>query len=346
MSRTSIVIFALLGLALIAAVAMAADSEIPRTAAGKPDFSATYDISSLTPFARPEKFGEQLFLTREEAEAIEKAAAERTAERAVASAPDRDAPKAGGSVGAYNDFWFEWGTDTFSVDGKYRTSILTDPPNGRMPSLTEAGKARLAALPRFAWQNKGYAWWLESGDTPYDGPENMVLGVRCIYQPSATVPARPLPYNNLKTVVQTDTHLMINVEWMHWTRVVRLGAEGRSTAHLPSNMRSLAGDSIGWWEQDTLVVETTNFLDSPGVPRELRVVERFSPIDGAALLYQFTVEDPNYTDSYSGELVWPRTEGRSFEYACHEGNYAMGNTLRGARLLEQEWQSEQSAANN
>ncbi len=339
MRNAPIAIIALLGLALTVPAAIAADGDIPRTASGRPDLTGVYDISSLTPFQRPTKFGDQLFLTREEAEAIVTAQAERTATRAEASDPDREPPEAGGNVGAYNDFWFEWGTDTFSVDGKYRTSILTDPVNGRMPDLTEEGKTRRDALPKFAWKNVGEAWWLESGDTPYDGPETMVLGVRCLYQPTATIPARPLPYNNLKTIVQTDSHVMIHIEWMHWTRIIRLDSE-----HMPADIRSLSGDSIGWWEEDTLVVETTNFLDSPGVPREgLRIVERFSLIDEKALLYGFTVEDPEYTASYGGELVWPQTGAKSFEYACHEGNYAMGNMLRGARLLEQEWMEKQPA---
>ncbi|MDX1383913.1 MAG: hypothetical protein R3190_09745, partial [Thermoanaerobaculia bacterium] len=205
-----------------------------------------------------------------------------------------------------------------------------------MPPLTETAKERRAKLPRFAWENKGYAWWLETGDNPYDGPETMVLGVRCLYQPTATIPMRPLPYNNVKTIVQTDSHVMLLSEWMHWARVIRLDSE-----HAPPEMRSLSGDSIGWWEGDTLVVETTNFLDSPGVAREgLRIVERFSAIGGSALLYEFTVEDPEYLEPYGGELVWPRTGEKSWEYACHEGNYAMGNMLRGARLYEAEWQAE------
>jgi hypothetical protein len=335
-----VAIVALLGVGLAVPAASAADSDIPRTASGKPDLSGNYDISSLTPFQRPKKFGEQLYLTLEEAKAIEKTAADNRESRAQASDPDREAPPSGGNVGAYNDFWFEWGKDAFAIDGKFRTSILTDPSNGRMPPATEEGKKRLADLPRFAWQNKGEAWWLETGDQPYDGPETMVLGVRCIYQPTASVPIRPLPYNNLKTIVQTDTHVLINIEWMHWARIVRIDSE-----HLPSAIRSLAGDSIGWWEDDTLVVETTNFLASPGVAREgLRVVERFSPIDEKGLLYQFEVEDPDYEASYSGELLWPKTDQRSYEYACHEGNYAMGNTLRGARLLEQEWSAKQAGS--
>jgi hypothetical protein len=151
---------------------------------------------------------------------------------------------------------------------------------------------------------------------------------------------RPLPYNNLKTIVQTEDYVTILVEWMHWARIIRLDSE-----HLPAEMRSLGGDSIGWWEGDTLVVETTNFLESPGVPKDgLRILEYFSPIDPDSLLYKFTVNDPDYEAPYTGELVWPRTGQRSYEYACHEGNYAMGNTLRGARLLEEEWLKEKQAA--
>ena len=340
MQKNFIVTVALLALAAATPTALYADGDIARTANGKPDFTGTYDISSLTPFQRAEEFGERLFLTQEEANAMASKAAKARETQAQASDPDRKAPEVGGNVGAYNDFWFDWGSQGFAIDGKFRTSILTEPSNGRMPSLTEDGKKRQAAAPRFAWKNLGEAWWLESGDSPYDGPETMVLGVRCLYQPTASVPIRPLPYNNLKTIVQTDAHVMINIEWMHWTRVVRMDSE-----HQPSHIRSLAGDSIGWWEGDTLVVETTNFLASTNLPKEgLRVVERFSPVSSEGLLYQFTVEDPDYAASYGGELLWPKTEARSYEYACHEGNYAMGNTLRGARLLEQEWQEKQKAS--
>ena len=153
------------------------------------------------------------------------------------------------------------------------------------------------------------------------------------------MPARPLPYNNVKRIVQNDDYVMILVEWMHEPRVIRLDSE-----HVTTRIRTLDGDSIGWWEGDTLVVETTNFLgDRPGEPRPgLRVIERFSPIDGEALRYQFTVYDPEYEAPYSGELPWPKTDGKLFEYACHEGNYAMGNTLRGARLLEQEYNQQKA----
>ena len=317
-------------------------ADIPRTADGKPDFSGRYDISMLTPFSRPSEFGERLYLTPEEVTAMDEKAADSRTQGARQKDPERAPPKAGGDVGAYDDFWFEWGSQGFSIDGKFRTSILTTPKNGRMPALTDQGSARLADAPRFAWKNEGRAWWVESGDTPYDGPENMVAGVRCIYQPVASVPMRPLPYNNIKTIVQTQEHLLIHIEWMHWARIVKLNSE-----HAPKDVRSLSGDSIGWWEGDTLVVETTNFLDSNWLQQpkdDLKVTERFTPVSSEGLLYEFHVNDGDYTESYGGEFVWPRTEAQNFEYACHEGNYAMGGMLRGARLLEAEWEEEHGTA--
>ncbi len=145
----------------------------------------------------------------------------------------------------------------------------------------------------------------------------------------------PILYNNLKRIVQTPDHVMILVEMVHDARIIRLNSE-----HVSSDIRKWLGDSIGWWEGDTLVVDTTNFNDHPGMyraTRDLHVVERFSRIDENSLLYSFTVEDPNvWTEPWSGEYPWPASAHPVYEYACHEANYAMGNILRGARLLEQE----------
>ena len=315
-----------------------AAEDIPRTPGGRPDFSGTYDISVLTPLERDPKHGNNRYMSAEAAREIEGAVATASARANGASDPDRDAPPSigdeeFGGVGAYNRFWLDRGTTTFTIDGKYRTSILTDPPNGRLPPLTDAGRKRRAELPQFAYENTGAAWWLETGDDPYDGPESLTLGNRCIFHQSATIPIGPRAYNNVKTITQTDTHIVLLIEWMHWARIIRLDSE-----HSPPEIRSLAGDSIGWWEGDTLVVDTTNFLASPNVPREgLHVVEHFRHLDRDTLLYEFTVEDPEHTAPYSGSFPWPRTESRLYEFACHEGNYSVGNTLRGARFLEKEW---------
>lgn len=346
-----VAICTLLGVAL----SVSASDDIPRRADGKPDFSGTYDIASVTPIQRPVAQGDNLYLSNDKVRALEQAALDLVAAGNAPSDPDRPAPEKGGDVGFYNYGWLDRGDSLFKIGGRYRSSILVDPPNGRLPPLTAAGQARRAArhdarvqpgdqnqleIPDSVLKNDGTAWWLDEGGHPYDGPEQLTLLDRCLVYGGATIPVMPTMYNNMKTIVQTDSHLLINVEWMHWARIVRLDSE-----HVDPEIRSLAGDSIGWWEGDTLVVETTNFLEKPGVPWEgLRIVERFSPIDANSLLYKFTVHDPDYTAPYSGELPWPKSTHKSYEYACHEGNYAIGNILRGARELEREWFERQASS--
>ncbi len=340
-STNSAFIALVLASLLAAPLAAAGDDDIPRAASGRPDLSGNYDVGNLTPFERDPRFGDKLHMTVEEAEQIGKGMAAARAGADAVSDPGREAPPPGGdgsagaagAVGGYNFFWLDFGDRTYPIDGQYRTSVLTDPPNGRMPELTEAGKARRATVNPYMYRNTGDAWWIEADDDPYNGPESLTPGDRCIYTSVATTPVRSLPYNNLKTITQTDDHVVIMVEWMHWAKVVRLNAE-----HAPLEYRSLGGDSIGWWEGDTLVVETTNFLDSQSDPRDgLKVTERFSRHGPKDLLYGFTVHDTDYAAPYGGEFIWPGTDDLLYEYACHEGNYAMGNILRGARLLEREY---------
>ena len=335
------VLAATFGLAawLFATSAGAGPEDFPRTDSGKPDFSGTYDIATLTPYVRAAEHGDNQWLDSSAAAEVEAAAAERMNAAFQPSDPNRGPPEKGGNVDArsYDWFWMDPGTTMFKIDGKYRTSILVDPPNGRIPEVTGAGQARRATLRRkTGWKNDGTAWWLATGEDPYDDPEGQSLQDRCLFLGYVTVPMRPVVYNNFKTIVQTEDHVMILVEWMHWARMVRLNAE-----HLPADMRSMGGDSIGRWEGDTLVVDTTNFLSEPGMPRDgLRVVERFSPLDADGLLYRFTVHDSDLVAPYTGEFPWPRSDKSLYEYACHEGNYSMGNTLRGARRLEKVWAEE------
>ncbi|NCF78038.1 MAG: hypothetical protein GWP45_12710, partial [Proteobacteria bacterium] len=193
--------------------------------------------------------------------------------------------------------------------------------------------------------NQGTAWWVkEGGQGPYDDMELRPLAERCLlgFGSVGGPPMLPVLYNNLKRIVQTDSHVMILTEMVHDARVIRLNAE-----HRPSQLRSWMGDSVGHWEGDTLVVDTTNFVANPalnGADENLRVIERFKKEQDGSLLYSFRVEDPTvWTSAWEGDFPWPRTDDKVYEYACHEGNYALGNIMRGARLLEQDVETASSA---
>lgn len=319
-----------------------------------PDLTGTYDVSTLTPLQRPEEFGDSLELTREQAEAIVAENEARIRERDANRGPVTSAPPVGGAppigtddefressgagnVGGYNNFWVDPGTDVFMVDGKFRTSIITDPKNGRMPSLTEGALQRAMAQRALRRPNDGTAWWVEvDGPGPYDGPEMLGISERCILGFTGTAPTFPSLYNNFKRIVQTEDHVMILLEMVHDARIVRLNSE-----HPPADIQLWLGDSIGWWEGDTLIVETTNFdpRSRPGYggSENTRVIERFTKLDNGDLNYRFTVEDPTvWTTSWTGEYIWRASAEQVYEYACHEGNYAMEGILRGARLLERE----------
>ncbi len=315
--------------------------------AAVPDLSGTFNVATLTPLQRPVEFGDNLYLSREEAEQITEAEAQTIAARSATSDPDREAPPEGGdgsagaagNVGGYNTFWIDRGDDTFAVNGKFRTSIITEPANGRRPGLVPAAQQKSAARSAsFRRPNSGTAWWLDqTGPGPYDNMEQRPLPERCIlgFGPVAGPPIVPTLYNNVKRIVQTADHVMILAEMVHDARIVRM-----NKAHRPENIRTWLGDSIGHWQGDTLIVDTTNFNDSPalrGASRDLHVIERFTRVDAKTVHYSFTVSDPNvWQDSWSGEYPWPQTDDKVFEYACHEGNYALGNIMRGARILEQD----------
>lgn len=333
--------------ALLIAVITLPGADGPRKPQGRPDLSGMYDIATLTPLVRPANMSDRLSLTDAEAKALAQTVAAQKAKSNQASDPNRQAPPAGGdgsvgaagNVGGYNVLWIDNGNDAFKIDGKWRTSILTDPANGQMPAMTPEARKKAAERAKLARPNRGDAWWMKEGITPgpYDDPELRPTGERCLlgFGSSAGPPALPTLYNNVKQIVQTKDHVLILNEMVHDARIVRMNAK-----HGPPDVRQWLGDSVGRWEGDTLVVDTTNFTDQPALfnaTRNLHVVERFSRIDEKTLLYQFTVEDPTvWTKPWSGEYVWPATDSRIYEYACHEGNYALTNVLRGARRLEAE----------
>ena len=358
---------------LVAFALPAAQSDIPRMPGGEPDLSGTYTINTLTPFARHPNYGDDPYMSAEEARRIEDTMAARVAQQDVPSDPDRSPPPAGGYsngrvTGSNALSLLDMGTIVFTVDGRHRNSVLTDPPNGRMPPVTEAGKQRrpaFTAADRMGPPNPDGAWWLEADEVAgvrgrpipttdgenriFDDPELLGLWERCIYSDRATIPALRRGYGAYYGIVQTETHVVIRAELMHEARIVRLDSE-----HPQAEVLSYAGDSIGRWEGDTLVVDTRNFrrqgvprgaderrkraLSPSGVPHEgLHIVERFTQQEDGGLFYEFSVDDPDYEATWGGSFPWLPTDERIYEYACHEGNYSMGMTMRGARQLEKEW---------
>jgi len=218
----------------------------------------------------------------------------------------------------YNNFWLDRGSQVVAIDGEKRTSLLIDPPDGKIPPLTEERKQYLA--PR---------------RQSFDGPEARPLGERCLlaFGSASGPPMMPVLYNNHYQIVQSKDAVMILVEMVHDARIVRLGG-----THVASNVRKWMGDSVGHWEGETLVVETTNFTDHEsfrGATREARVIERFTRVAPDKIHYRFTVEDPQaFTHSFTGEMPFHRTDDAIYEYACHEGNYALRGILAGAREQE------------
>jgi hypothetical protein len=332
-------------LAVVMAVAPAVtQSSIPRTRDGHPDLQGTYDLATLTPIERAA--GTSAVLSQDEAAKLEQQVAQRTQLGALPSKGDRNAPPVGGdgskgaagNVGGYNTFWLDPGSHYTRIDGHVRASIVVDPPEGRVPPMTPEARQRIAARAVTVTSDQvsrendpGY-----EGPGAYDDPERRPLGERCLLGFGSTSGPPALPnyfYNNLHQIVQTPDSVMILTEMVHDARIVRMNAE-----HLPKTIRKWLGDSVGRWDGDTLVVDTTNFTEKTrfrGSTENLHVVERFSRIDDKTLLYRFTVEDPaTWATPWTGEYAWPATSDLIYEYACHEGNYALGNILRGARAME------------
>jgi hypothetical protein len=335
---------------LASAVAMAtllAGAADRRTGDGHPDLQGTYDLATLTPLERPA--GAPAVYSKEEVRKREAATARAMKEGDRAIRGDRSAPPKGGdgspgpagNVGGYNTGWLDPGSTYTVIDGEARSSIIVDPPNGRIPPLAPVAVQRSAALraqPTSDAQENTNDPGLEKAPGAYDDPERRPLGERCLLGFGSTSGPPALPdyfYNNLHQIVQTPDAVMILTEMVHDARIVRMNAQ-----HLPKNIRQWTGDSVGHWEGDTLVVDTTNFTDKTrfrGSTANLHVVERFSRIDDQTLLYRFTVDDPDtWARPWTGEYAWPATDSHIYEYACHEANYALTDILKGARLREKE----------
>jgi hypothetical protein len=304
---------------------------MPRTPEGRPDLQGTWSNATITPLERPE--GTSLVMSKDEVASLEKGVSDRAKRLDEPSDPNRPAPPKGGdgstgaagNVGGYNNFWLDAGDRVAIVNGEWRRSLIVDPPNGRVPALTPEARQRAAA--RLA---------AGRGRGQFDHPELRPLGERCIMSFGSNAGPPMLPnyfYNDNYQIVQTKDHIMILVEMVHDVRVIRMGGE-----RLPKHLRPWMGDSIGRWEGDTLVVETTNFHPLQtfrGASENLKVTERFTRADAGTILYKFTIDDPTtFTSPWSGEVPFRRTNELIYEYACHEGNYALSNILGGERARE------------
>ena len=314
-STTRLALIALAGLLALPALALAQD-DAPRTDWDAPDLQGIWDFRTITPMERPEDLGDKAFLTEEEAAERERRAVERDIELWEA---DARRTEAGGSVGGYNNFWMDRGT---RVIGTRRTSLIIDPPNGRLPEMTEEGTARRA-------DGRG-----SFSDRIQDSYTDFSNADRCLMGFNAGPPITPGGYNQNVQIFQTPDEVVLLTEMVHTVRVVPL--DGRT--ELDESPAQWSGVSRGRWEGDTLVVETANFdvdRNWRGASAEMRLEERFTRVDGDTLEYEYTVTDPEtWVAPWTVNLPMVRSDLPLFEYACHEGNYSMETMLTGARADE------------
>ncbi len=337
----SAILFAAVSLSVLSAAPAFAQTagstyHAPRNGWGQPDLQGTYTTATITPLTRDKKYGTRNVLTKQEADALEQATRDQIARADAPTPPEatvKDLKNAdcgpdgiSGFNCGYNQGWKDPGTTLIDFNGEKRASIITSPADGQFPARV-AG----AADPR----SGGSAAPTRGRPARTDNPEGFSLGERCLlsFGSSAGPPMLPLMYNNTYQIVQSKDEVAIDVEMVHDVRHIRLNAQ-----HGPSSMKLWMGDSIGHWEGDTLVVETINMRPEQGLrgasPNQ-KVIERFTRIGPNKLKYAFTVEDPGvYKEPFSGEVAMNTTKGQVYEYACHEGNYALTGMLAGARAEE------------
>ena len=298
-------------------------SAIARTPDGHPDLQGTWTNVTLTPMARLPQFNGKLNLTDAEAAAYENHQTEELKSADGKADADFHRRAGSGETGGYNAVFIDRGSELARVDGVKRSSLIIDPPDGKMPAITAEAQAR------------GRGARAGSTDSVKDRP----LSERCLigFGSTAGPPMLPVLYNNNYQIVQTPDAVVIQVEMIHDSRVVRM-----NSTHPPADVRKWLGDSIGHWEGDTLVVDTTNFnehISFRGSSQNLHVIERFSRSGPNALLYRATIDDPTtFTKSWTIEYPFMATPGPIYEYACHEGNYSITDILGGARKTESEAQ--------
>ena len=314
----------------------------PRLPDGRPDLQGVWDFRTMTPLQRPQLLADREFLTEEEAAAQETQVAARRAQLLEPSEVRTEplpAGDGGRAVGGYNDFWLDYGTTI--VDDR-RTSLVVDPPDGRLPALTPEGEALRQVGSLIEDLPIPLPVRVRSAGTGADRPEDRGLAERCIVGFNSGPPMMPSGYNNNMQLFQTSDTVAILNEMVHDLRVIPL--DGRP--QLPGGIRQWAGSSRGHWEGDTLVVETTNMTDKTGsfdpsattaigTGLTVTLTERFTRLDDDTLLYEYTVDDPViFTRPFTVAVPMRRSDEPVFEYACHEGNYGLLNILAGARAEE------------
>jgi hypothetical protein len=291
---------------------------VPRTADGQPDLQGVWDYRTITPLERPRSVGSKAFFTDEEAASFERDENRRQ---------NRDLidPKVGGlnypagGVVPYNEFWYDRGNKVVSTK---RTSLIVDPPDGRLPATTAEGKKRMEL--REAGRRD-----TEHGHPKADSWEDRPLGERCLMGSNAGPPMTPGAYNNNFQLFQNRDYVVIVNEMIHEARIIPV--DGRQHGQI----RQWKGDSRGHWEGDTLVVDTINFkreTNFPGSTANMHLIERFTRTGPDTLVYEFTVDDPTtWTRPFTAQIPMARNDQPIYEYACHEGNYALPGILAGAR---------------
>lgn len=322
--------------ATICSLAMAQDDtyEAPRTEFGHPDLQGVWNFSSSTPMQRPEQFGEQEFLTQEQ---IRAAIARQEAQAAAADAAaarlvvNPEAPAATDNPGGYNDFWMEMA----NIGDTVRTSHIVYPLNGRLPPAVEGAQRQFGGLGPDIPSTRPVRFVV--GGIAKDGPEDRGTSERCIVGFNSGPPFTPSLYNNNVQIFQNKDTAVIMTEMIHDARIVRLGDK----PELTDDIRLWSGDSRGWYEGDTLVVETKNFnglrqtFSSTGNTMDMVLTEKFTRTAFDTVDYEFTIDDPaTFTDKITAIVPMTKVAGQLYEYACHEGNYGMFNILRGQRMEE------------
>lgn len=317
-------------LVLVAAAGAQAqdDYTVPRTSYGVPDLQGVWRNATVTPLTRDPALGNRQAYTPEEAYAMERSAQLEVEEDNKPLDPNRPAPVAEAlpPVGNYDLFWTDRGMTIPTINGEYRTSIVIDPPDGQIPGYTEEFLQARAAQRR-------------NGPGQFDGPEARGVGERCLlsFGSNSGPPMLPVMYNSHYQIVQSPGYVTIVVEMVHDARIIRIADEHTANAAVQNKWM---GDSIGRWEGDTLVVETRHFNPQQsfrGAAENLTVTEHFTRVADDKIIYRFTVDDPStFASSWTGELPLSYLDEPIYEYACHEGNYALPGTLAGARVAERE----------